>query len=44
MIERQLADVEAAEASPSSMAPGVSGDEGAGKPTTPEWLNSLARE
>ncbi|MFN8572874.1 MAG: DivIVA domain-containing protein [Gemmatimonadaceae bacterium] len=42
MIERQLADVEAAEAAPSSMTPPA--PEPAGKPATPEWLNSLASE
>lgn len=44
MIERQLADVEAAEASPSSMTPPAEGGETQAKPPTPEWLNSLARE
>ncbi|MEP7346758.1 MAG: DivIVA domain-containing protein [Gemmatimonadaceae bacterium] len=44
MIERQLADVEAAEASPNSMTAGTSGEDVGPKPTTPEWLNSLAGE
>ena len=42
MVERQLADIEAAEASPSSMTPAAA--ETDAKPSTPEWLNSLARE
>lgn len=41
LIERQLADVEAAEAAPSSMTPMVPETP---KPATPEWLNSLASE
>lgn len=41
LIERQLADVEAAEAAPSSMSP--TPDPGI-KPATPEWLNSLQTE
>lgn len=45
MIERQLADVEAAEASPSSMNPQApGGGDGGPAALTPEWLNSLARE
>jgi DivIVA domain-containing protein len=46
LIERQLADIEAAEASPSSMTPSAPGgvEDSAAKPPTPEWLNSLARE
>lgn len=42
LIERQLADVEAAEAAPSSMTPPPA--EPGPKAATPEWLNSLTSE
>lgn len=44
LIERQLADVEAAEAAPGSTMPAVEAREPVVKPTTPEWLDSLASE
>lgn len=43
LIERQLADLDAAEASPSSQSPDATAESTA-KPPTPEWLKSLAHE
>jgi len=47
LVERQLADIEAAEASPTSMShsnDSAGGDKSRDEPNTPAWLNELVKE